>query len=287
MKKLGIVALVGVVLIGMVMGCQVRPSAHVTAMTFNLRHPKPHDEHGWDERRNAVADMLDDEFPDIVGFQEVTRDMYDDLTRMLGDRYDGYGFMRSEEDDSEMTPVFLKRHTYDLLDKGHFFLSETPEVDYSIGWDAKYPRVAAWVVAGDPHTKKPELVVINTHFDHKGIDAQTQSGKLVVDEARRLGDRYDCPTVVMGDLNSSPVDLAVLAFTDGGRYLDSYHSLAEDKQQDAATSHKGEGKTFGKPIDYIFVEKPLSIAESRIVTDRPGGIWPSDHFPVVVNVVAN
>ena len=262
----------------------VRPPERSTAMTFNVRHPHSSDSHSWSQRRVGIKTLLNDQKPDIIGFQEVTAPMEHDLAAMLGKQYAHYGKMRSADSDSEMTPIFVNTTKFRVLDKGTFFLSETPDTTYSRGWDAKYPRVATWMALGEPGLTNASLVVINTHLDHKGGKAQAESGKLIARRAKALGGRFDAPTLIMGDFNSSPVDPSITSIWQSGDFTDSYHALDVAEQDNALTSHGDSYKTLGKPIDYISAEKPLTISNAAILREKYSDVWPSDHYPVIVTV---
>ena len=71
----------------------VRPPERFTAMTFNVRHPHSSDSHSWSQRRVGIKTLLNDQKPDIIGFQEVTAPMEHDLAAMLGKQYAHYGKM--------------------------------------------------------------------------------------------------------------------------------------------------------------------------------------------------
>ena len=75
--------------------------------------------------------------PDIMGFQEVLHNQLLDLSRLFGE---GYGYVGVGRDDGneagEYSPVFWSKERFDLVRWKTVWLSPTPEVPGSKGWDA-------------------------------------------------------------------------------------------------------------------------------------------------------
>ena len=87
----------------------------------------------------------------------------------------------------------------------------------------------------------------------------------------------------MGDLNATAGDPAVARLVAGG-LRDTLAGLGERGPQ-AATHHRWDGSTDGTRIDYVFADDRWDVAGARIDHTRPGGRLPSDHWPVVAEVV--
>lgn len=66
--------------------------------------------------------------------------------------------------------VIYNHEIMEFRDGGTWWLSQTPDVP-SVGWDAKYPRTATWVLLRDTRNGK-DFYFVNTHLDHKGVDAR-------------------------------------------------------------------------------------------------------------------
>lgn len=256
----------------------------LTVMSFIIRDENKTDHGTWDERKGGIATIIQSENPDIIGFQEVTQHVFDDLSDIFADTYESYGQLRDESDGSEMTPIFVRKEAFEVADKGSFWLSETPDVAYSKSWDAKYARVVSWMKLTSKESGKPVAVVLNTHFDHKGFTAQTESGTLIGTRAKELSVSFGAPIIVTGDFNSYLVYFSMQNLWNSGDYSDSYHSMSKSDQENSITAHDYEGETAEEPIDYISVTKPLTITKSWINRDQYNGDYPSDHFPVVVTV---
>ena len=114
---------------------------------FNIRNDNAKDAaagNGWAVRCPVVCDILKVESFDIFGTQEVLHNQLEDMLAALPD-YDYIGVGRNDGKTSgEYAAIFYKTDRVKCLSSGHFWLSETPEVVGSKGWDAKYPRICTW-----------------------------------------------------------------------------------------------------------------------------------------------
>lgn len=91
----------------------------------------------WTERRAPLADQVLWEDLDVVGFQEALWDQYQDLRVLLGNSFDSVGVGRDDgKQEGEAVPLFWKKDSLDYVKHEHFWLSETPDVPGSVGWDA-------------------------------------------------------------------------------------------------------------------------------------------------------
>lgn len=108
-------------------------------MTFNIRYDNPADgEDGWASRRAKVASMVRFHGADVVGVQEALPNQLADLAAALP-QLGWFGSGRSAARDGEHCAVFFRRDRLEVLAQGTFWLSPTPEVAGSRGWDAALP----------------------------------------------------------------------------------------------------------------------------------------------------
>lgn len=113
-------------------------------------HGQPHQEWGeqlWSLRRYRIADTALFQNWDLFAFQEVKHNQLEDLASLLGDEYDWEGVGRDDgKNKGEAVPVFWKRDRLERVGREHggvgqhgvqhFWLSPTPSVPGSVGWDA-------------------------------------------------------------------------------------------------------------------------------------------------------
>ena len=224
-----------------------------------------------------MANYIREKAIDVVGMQEVLHPQLLDLLERLP-QYDYVGVGRADgKTRGEYSPIFFLKDKFEVLDKGNFWLSETPDVPGSKGWDAAIERIASYAKLKDKATGKI-FMAVNTHFDHVGVMARRESAKLIMKKIQEIvGNR---PAVVTGDFNVTEDDEAYVTMTtDAFRMNDAYHMTA---------NHTGTVYTFqnflrisplecGK-IDFIFLTPAIRVKHSHIEVQSPENIL-SDHNP--------
>lgn len=272
-------------------GVQQRDPAPLTVVTYNIRYENAGDgDNHWTHRRDAMVAYLRETRADVIGLQEVLPQQRAYLAERLPE-YAWYGVGRDDDQDrGEGTPIFFRRERLELLAQGTFWLSPTPDVPGSRGWDAALPRIASWVRLRD-RSSGAELLAVNTHFDHRGVEARLESGRLLVqkiEELASVGGRR-LPVVLTGDFNCRPGDapyLAVTAHEDASlRLLDAMPHSRQPHQGGDSTSNGFRAITPGAKIDYIFVKDVAGVATHRIDDPRVDGRFVSDHLPIVAEIL--
>lgn len=276
-----VLASVPLMLSSLVASCVLGQSANV--LTWNIRYDNSGDGvNAWPKRKDWVAEIVLREKTDIAGFQEVLLRQYQDLQQRLPEM-DSYGVGRDDgQQGGEMVPVFYRKTRFELLDKGVFWLSETPDKPGK-GWDAALPRIACWVQLRDRETKQ-KLYVLNTHFDHRGREAREQSAALL---AKQVRTRFaDHPVILLGDLNSPPESAAyktLAAVTRDPPLLRDAYVHSQTKVQGGDSTWNGFQKIVaGARIDYVFATASITIKQFKTLEDQRDGRFPSDHLPIVV-----
>ena len=194
--------------------------------------------------------------------------------------YSHLGVGRDENGTGESTTLFYRTNRFELQSSGMFWLSETPD-QLSKGWDAAIRRICTWAVLKDKSTGKPVLVM-NTHFDHVGVEARKQSASLLVTKSRELN-KGQWPVILLGDFNSTPDSEAVKtlqsAFTDA-RLAAKSRTLPQEGSFNAFDSTKPATQL----IDHIFVWGGLDTERFVMLVESRERRYPSDHFPVVAEL---
>ena len=97
----------------------------------------------------------------------------------------------------EHSAIFYRTDKFEVIDKGDFWMSETPDVP-SKGWDAVLPRICSW---GHFKCKDSgfEFLFFNLHMDHIGKNARVESALLVLKKMKEIGDGL--PVILTGDFN--------------------------------------------------------------------------------------
>ncbi|MCD8276004.1 MAG: endonuclease/exonuclease/phosphatase family protein [Alistipes sp.] len=253
-----------------------------SVMTFNMRYDNPEDgENNWRFRRERVAEVIKAQDVDVLGTQELLSNQFDDLSGLLTG-YQGVGVGRLDGAESgEYCAVFFKKERFTLLDSGTFWLSETPEVVGSLGWDGACERIATWVVLRDRDGR--ELFFIDTHLDHVGQVARDEGVSLLMKRIEILsGGR---PVILTGDFNSEPESSVVAHVQKDGVLRDAKAIAAQRSGTDWSFSDFGRIPEAERPLlDYIFVSGDIEAVRYEVLPDTFDGGYVSDHAPVMAVV---
>lgn len=261
--------------------------------TYNIRVITSSDteNRSWANRKQYLGDIIKTNKFDIFGVQEIANaTQQSDLMAYLPE-YSIYwkGRNNTAGTTGERCAIVYRTSRFQILQDGWFFLSETPDT-YSIGWDAEYPRICIWVKMYDTATEKI-FYFFNTHFDHAGTTARTESAKLVMAKINQLTENVDLPVFFVGDLNFSTENgtIPYAEILEGG-LRDSRSTAPTSKLTGPVGTYNGwnmvpSNYTESKRIDYVFVNNKLNVfSYSTIDTKFVDDTYPSDHFPVMIRI---
>ena len=254
----------------------------LSVMTFNMRYDNPEDgQNNWRFRRGRIAGVIKAQEVDVLGTQELLSNQFNDLSGLLTG-YQGVGVGRLDGAESgEYCAVFFRKDRFTLLDSGTFWLSETPEVVGSLGWDGACERIATWVVLRDRDGR--ELFFIDTHLDHVGQVARDEGVSLLMKRIETLsGGR---PVILTGDFNSEPGSSVVAHVQKDGVLRDAKAIAAQRSGTDWSFSDFGQIPEAERPLlDYIFVSGDVEALRYEVLPDTFDGGYVSDHAPVMAVV---
>lgn len=252
---------------------KVENNGQIKMMSYNLRCISPTDwgKKAWFYRANLVIDDIENEKPGIIGFQESTKWHYKYLVDTLKG-YDSVIEYRDEAFNSEGCPIFYNTSLYELVDKGSFWLSETPEV-MSKSWGAQYNRVCSYVILTDKASGE-NFVVFNTHLSHVSDEARINGIKVVLDKIAEFG---SLPSVIMGDFNALEGSVTYNSVTEN--FLDA-KKVAEKTSDSHTYQNWGNPEKFQR-IDYFMVSKTgFKINSYDVLSAVHDGVYSSDHCPI-------
>lgn len=270
-------------------------STTIRLITFNILVDKRTDKpYSWEDRRNQIVDLIEYYNPDIFCLQEAKEHQKEYLAECFPE-YEGFGVGRTDgKIAGEQVPIFHRKNMFELKSQGHFWLSETPHIAGSIGWDAKCPRTVIWKQLQHKDLKQA-FIIANTHYDHKGATANKNSAKLIKQELSSINPSYT--TLLCGDFNSSEQtpaykELISYGFTDSATAKETvcygmpftYHRFLMDQYKTDLTRIQQEHDRVFRTIDHIFHLGEVKILRYGILGDNRLGIYPSDHFPVLCDI---
>ena len=272
-------------------GCSTNVSDQpFRVMTFNIRYNNPGDgENAWPNRKDMVASVIHFHHTDLVGVQEALKEQLLDLQ----ERLPGFAWFGVGRDDGkeagEYSAIFYHTDRFELLKQNTFWLSETPEILGSFGWDAACVRIVTWGFFRNKLSGK-EFYHFNTHFDHRGEAARENSSKLIVKKIKEIAG--NTPVVLTGDFNFPPTSPLYSIITAPGSagtdriYLkDAQHISKQQPHGPDWSSHGFQDK--GRPgnkIDYVFVSNGINVLQHGVLSDEWNGRYPSDHLPVLAEI---
>ncbi|GHT25652.1 endonuclease [Bacteroidia bacterium] len=259
----------------------------LNVMSFNIRYDEPRDSlNNWQYRKDIAAQTVMLYDADIVGTQEVLNSQLNDLTQRLPE-YGSIGVGRADgKTDGEYSAILYKKTRLEAIESGTFWLSETPEVAGSQGWDGACERIATWAILQDVRTKQ-QVFAINTHLDHVGTVARQKGVALLLERAAQLS--RGLPVIVTGDFNATPESDVIQHVLNPANPLLLVHTrdVAAEKSGPEWTFH-GFGKVPLESrafIDYIFVNHDVKVFKHTVIEAEVKGKFISDHSVVTAKIV--
>ena len=254
-------------------------------ITFNICCSDGPEGHKLEECAPRVIDVLKTQDPDLIGIQEATPRWFGLLDCFIKESgYEVFNMYRAESN-KESTPMLWKKDKFECLDKGYFWLSDTPEVE-SKGWD-EYGchRICMWAKLKERSSGK-EFIYSNTHYGF-GDKCQVDSTHLIVSRLKAMGNPR---LFVTADYNLTHESLAY------GELTKEFIDVNAETSRDFAPTYHGydlanamtdeeirvTGKTFGCHIDFCFADKNgITPVSAKVLRPSYDGKFPSDHNPVV------
>lgn len=255
-------------------------AGEIKVVSANVRCWNPADllKKSWFYRADLIIKNIAQENPSVIGFQETNKWQYAYLCKSLPD-YDSVITYRDSTLLAEACPIFYSTALYDLIDKGSFWLSETPEV-MSKDWGSKCYRICSYVILSDKASNE-QFVVFNTHLDHVSDEARIKGIQVVLDKIQQFG---GLPAMIMGDFNSEENSETYIKATESF-YDAKYRAETADGIHSATYQNWGNSLDY-EPIDYFMISKTgFKVKDFHVVTTTYDGVYPSDHFPISTTLI--
>lgn len=239
-------------------------------ISFNIRCCDDKNGNSIAERAPRLSAVTASYDADVMGFQEIRPKWEEHIDNYFSDRYDMYLKYRTYGDQQEGAAIFWKKDKYELIDKGNFWLSDTPEVE-SKGWDERYDchRQCVYVILREISSGK-KFTFMNTHYGF-GDGCQIKSSVLIYEYSRRIS---EYPTFISGDFNMTPKSKGYEEIT---KYFTDVNAVCDNDTRD--TYHGYDPSVYRDVhIDYVFVGNGVKPLSQKIIDDSVEGMYPSDHF---------
>jgi len=269
-------------------GKQMKDNGIFKVMTFNLKcEGRPDRMNSWNHRKQRVMDFIDSINPDILGTQELSPHMKEDVKSSLLS-YSIFGWGRKRNLQGEHSDILVNNGEVTVLDSKTFWLSRTPEIPGSKSFFTPFPRVCTMA---EVYMKRFDrrVRIFNTHLDHIYPFMRTRGILTILKYINDYDERERLPVVLMGDFNASPASMTLKMLKAG------LHSYTNIKLRDVYafckknyivtnTFHSFKGKVNKRLLDYIFVSEELDIHNVVVDKTNDNGLYLSDHYPVIAEL---
>ena len=276
-------------------------------MTFNIRGARGEDDDGvnaWANRADLNLRTIQGHAPDIIGFQECqSGNLAAYQTGLTGYAHTpGPPTSNAHPDRHEYLAIFWRADRFEKLDSGGFYLSRTPEM-WSGDWATACVRAAHWIKFRSLETGLTFLHC-NTHLDHVSKLARREGSKVILTRLTVLNGE-DLPLFITGDFNTnawnpgseedSPrADECHQLYREAG-FSDTFLVAGHQDSEDAYTFHAFKGDAYSPAehhlslrIDWVLTRNGKHRVETQacaIIRDQALPLYPSDHYPVVADLV--
>ena len=253
-----------------------------TVASFNIHYVVTTNgpDEDWEARKTAVTEVLRRVDADIIAFQEMetfegghfSRDnlQLDWILQTLP------GYAVAAFGDAEVfpitQPVLYRPDRFSVEEHGFFFYSETPERIYSPQWDGGYPYFSTWVRLRSK-CKQENLLLMNVHNDYDSRDNRLRTSRLVAERTQSLSG--DDAVIVLGDFNvrSSAREIRIL------------EEIGLEVVETIGSTNRIWGLHLMPAIDHFLVDPRFETpAEARVWRDKIDGEYPSDHYPISIEL---
>ena len=241
----------------------------VKVISFNIRSVDDENNHTIRERAPRLATITGKYDADIIGFQEFTPPWEEYIEAYYFDKYAFFNKYRTDQGWIESPPILWKKDKFECLERGYFWLSDTPEI-MSGGWDDfGHNRICLYVILRDKHSKKA-FVCFNTHLGF-GVENQVKSVQLIHRYTEKLS---GYPIVITGDFNMCFSSIPYFEMIK--KFDDANELTAKDRRATYHGYHPQDN--LDAHIDYCFISKEIQPIRFQLIDELIDDKFPSDHY---------
>lgn len=248
---------------------QMNPGDTMSVLSFNLYGGAD-----YDNRKNAVLNVIATYLPDTFGIQEGKDAWVNFFASALSEYYAQVGLGNQEDGYTEtFNHIYYRKDRFDLIEGGTIWLSDNIHEAGSKLPESKRVRIATYALLKDKESGK-QLLHVNTHLDNQSAQAREKQLNIVM----QLVASFDAPCVLTGDFNSTPGSgvyaKAITVMTD---------ARVSAAERDTAPTYNGLGNS-SHILDYcFFTQNRFELLRYRVHNELyQGSIYPSDHNAILV-----
>lgn len=261
-------------------GSLARP-LEVSAMTFNIRFGTAQDgPNAWQHRREAVFEVVRTSGCDVIGLQEALRFQIEEIAEEVPE----YAWIGVGRDDGvaagEHSAILYRKDRLRVVEQGTFWFSDTPDLIASATWGNRITRICTWARFETRNGR--QFWHYNLHLDHESQASREKSTALLAQRIRQ--DAGDLPVLVTGDFNAGEGNPAVLSLLESAGLQNAFRALYPMAKPVGTFTAFDPLAIEGEMIDYVLADSRAKVLEATIWRDTPGGVLPSDHFPVTARL---
>lgn len=248
-------------------------------------------------RAPGFVRVYSETMPDVVGFQECTARLSDNIMQLLKNEKVSYTLVWGRN-----TPIIYRTDKFELVDSDYFIYP-----DHIEGLEGKFndAKTKSYCIAVLKTKEDGKLLIFaTTHLWWRSSKKESKNYYPNSDEARAYQinlltkrvenfiSKYNCPAVIVGDFNAVYDSQAVSVALNNG-YTHAYH-LATDYRDETSGHHfcfasgfDNFEKTgsFNESIDQILIKNAPKNFVKRFERYYPQYYMKlSDHFPVWIDI---
>jgi len=269
---------------------------------FDRYDDKMEKKHRWPQRLPRVVSLIKNMGCDVIGLQEPYQHQMEDLEKHLGSLY---AFVPLDgAPGKEVNPLLISKKRFEVIES-----REWPLRVKNSRLEDKNKRLLL-VQIKDKRTGQ-ELFIGNVHFSFQRVAHREEEALMLNRYMRKVFHREKLPLIIVGDFNLFPnrPDMKRFPFLDGD--VVESHVLGNsfrDARVAALLGHVGPtGSYTNNPgetedrhpapvtgvgttwlmLDRIFISPRITPIMHATISDRIDGEFPSDHLPVICDLLVD
>lgn len=247
-------------------------------------------------RYKGFVRVYKDLLPDIIGCQEMSALMAEKLINGCSKEGLKYALLWGKD-----TPIFYRPEKFELVDSDYLIYPE--EVPGYKGCFNNY-KTKSWSIAVFRIKENGKLFIFasthlwwkssqptNPNYQPHSAEARVYQINLLIEKIRCYQEKYNCPSVIVGDLNAGYDSKCVQSALNNG--YSHAHDIATEYVDESAGLHYcfGDGfesyyydYPFERAIDHILINGKENLVVRRFERYSPEYYLPlSDHSPTFID----